>query len=235
MVHGGAELRIGYDCLASHSCHNVTALHSGCILSMIVTRAGLFLHLRNLLIILICVSTGLLNELLASHFELLDGSHVNFGHVVLLVAWIDILRDSLGLFHDKVRSLVLGHVTVNSACWLLEAVISDHDLMFQVLLLHITVNCFHRLQEGCLGVGWAVWHLHESLLYLFWSERGDKSWGSGCSLSLKSVAWFFFSDWTRRSHWSVMDFCFHNTSATKAGDCVLALLQTFYSRNIVKL
>ena len=233
--HGRATLRIRYDCLASHSSHNVTALHRGCILSLIVTSTELFLHLGNLLIILICFSAGLLNELHASHFELLDGSHVNFGHVVLLVAWIDILCDSLGFLHDEVRSLILGHVTVNSAWWLLEAIISDHDLMFQVLRLHITVNCIHCLQKGCLGVSWAVWHLHKSLLHFLWSKRRDKGRGSSCSLRLKSMAWFFFSDWTRRSHRSMMDFCFHNTCASKTGDCVLALLKTFYRRNIVKL
>ncbi len=87
MVHDGrAELRIRYDRLASHSCHNIAALHSGCFFRLIVARTGLFLNLGHLLNILICLIAGLLDELHASHFELLDSCHIDFGHVVLLVA-----------------------------------------------------------------------------------------------------------------------------------------------------
>jgi len=61
---------------------------------------------------LVHLSTGLVHELQAAHLELLDRGHVDLGHVVLLVARVDVLSDRLSLRHDEVLALVdhMGHL-----------------------------------------------------------------------------------------------------------------------------
>ena len=44
---------------------------------------------------------------------------------MLLVARVDVLCNGLGLFHYEVRALIIGHLAVNGAGWLLKAVIDE--------------------------------------------------------------------------------------------------------------
>ena len=56
--------------------------------------------------LVLLLGADLVHELHAAELELLDGGHVNLGHVVRLVARVNVLGDGLGLLNDEAGPLV---------------------------------------------------------------------------------------------------------------------------------
>ena len=83
--------------------HRLRLLVENWLEALIVHRGSLRLVGQGLLSF--DLSASLRHELQSAHFQLLNSGHIYLRHVVLLIARVDVLCDSLGLSHDEFGSI----------------------------------------------------------------------------------------------------------------------------------
>ena len=96
------------------------------------------LHLRAIFIIFVLL------YLHAAHLELLNRSHIDLGHVMCLVARIDVLRDILRLLHDEAGPLGILHRIFECTRWFLYTV-HQKRLAYNCILFLMQVGSKWRL------------------------------------------------------------------------------------------